>query len=94
VEQRLGMIVMEPGSLIMERKMLLGIKQRAERLVADQQTQGDQARSLLAACAIAVALAGRRVGAHVQARRLGQLFALLLIAVAVFLVAKSASAAV
>jgi hypothetical protein len=29
----LGMIVfMEPGSLIMERKMLLGIKQRAERL--------------------------------------------------------------
>jgi hypothetical protein len=29
--QRLGMIVMEPGSLVMERKMLLGIKQRAER---------------------------------------------------------------
>jgi hypothetical protein len=27
---RLGMIVMEPGSLVMERKMLLGIKQRAE----------------------------------------------------------------
>jgi hypothetical protein len=25
-------LVMEPGSLIMERKMLLGIKQRAERL--------------------------------------------------------------
>jgi hypothetical protein len=24
------MLVMEPGSLIMERKMLLGIKQRAE----------------------------------------------------------------
>ena len=33
--QRLGMIVMEPGSLIMERKMLLGIKERAERLVAE-----------------------------------------------------------
>jgi hypothetical protein len=30
--QLLGMLVMEPGSLIMERKMLLGIKQRAERL--------------------------------------------------------------
>lgn len=30
--QRLGMLVMEPGSLVMERKMLLGIKQRAERL--------------------------------------------------------------
>ena len=29
--QRLGMLVMEPGSLVMERKMLLGIKQRAER---------------------------------------------------------------
>jgi hypothetical protein len=31
---KLGMAVMEPGSLVMERKMLLGIKQRAERLVA------------------------------------------------------------
>jgi hypothetical protein len=31
---RLGMLVMEPGSLVMERKMLLGIKQRAERLHA------------------------------------------------------------
>jgi hypothetical protein len=29
--QRLGMLLMEPGSLAMERKMLLGIKQRAER---------------------------------------------------------------
>jgi hypothetical protein len=28
---RVGMIPMEPGSLVMERKMLLGIKQRAER---------------------------------------------------------------
>ncbi len=28
----LNLLVMEPGSLIMERKMLLGIKQRAERL--------------------------------------------------------------
>ena len=31
---RVGMIPMEPGSLIMERKMLLGIKARAERLAA------------------------------------------------------------
>jgi hypothetical protein len=31
---KLGMAVMEPGSLVMERKMLLGIKQRAERLAA------------------------------------------------------------
>ena len=30
--QRLGMLVMEPGSLVMERRMLLGIKERAERL--------------------------------------------------------------
>jgi hypothetical protein len=29
---RLGMLPMEPGSLVMERKMLLGIKERAENL--------------------------------------------------------------
>ena len=29
---RVGMIPMEPASLVMERKMLLGIRQRAERL--------------------------------------------------------------
>jgi hypothetical protein len=29
---RLALLAMEPGSLVMERKMLLGIKQRAERL--------------------------------------------------------------
>jgi hypothetical protein len=34
--QRLGMLVMEPGSLVMERKMLLGIKERAERLAASR----------------------------------------------------------
>lgn len=34
--QRLGMLVMEPGSLVMERKMLLGIKSRAERLWAER----------------------------------------------------------
>ena len=33
--QRLGMLVMEPGSLVMERKMLLGIKRRAERLAEE-----------------------------------------------------------
>ena len=32
---RVGMLPMEPGSLVMERKMLHGIKQRAERLAAD-----------------------------------------------------------
>lgn len=31
---RIGMVPMEPGSLVMERKMLLGIKQRAEQLAA------------------------------------------------------------
>jgi hypothetical protein len=31
-----SMLVMEPGSLIMERKMLLGIKRRAERLAREQ----------------------------------------------------------
>jgi hypothetical protein len=34
LKDKLGMIPMEPGSLLMERKMLRGIKQRAERLVA------------------------------------------------------------
>jgi hypothetical protein len=29
---------MEPGSLIMERKMLLGIKERAERLAGPPRT--------------------------------------------------------
>jgi hypothetical protein len=29
---RIGMLAMEPASLVMERKMLLGIKQRAEKL--------------------------------------------------------------
>jgi len=38
---RIGMIPMEPGSLIMERKMLQGIKQRAERLAAQEQAERD-----------------------------------------------------
>jgi hypothetical protein len=29
---RIGMLAMEPGSLLMERKMLRGIKRRAEQL--------------------------------------------------------------
>jgi len=33
---RIAMAPMEPGSLLMERKMLLGIKQRAERLAQSQ----------------------------------------------------------
>jgi hypothetical protein len=36
LRDKIGMIPMEPGSLIMERKMLLGIKQRAERLAAEE----------------------------------------------------------
>ena len=40
--QRLGMLVMEPGSLIMERKMLLGVKERAERSAAQQVEQSTQ----------------------------------------------------
>jgi hypothetical protein len=32
---KLAMLPMEPGSLVMERKMLNGIKQRAQRLAAD-----------------------------------------------------------
>ena len=37
---RLGMLPMEPGSLVMERKMLLGIKERAERLTSNQVRHG------------------------------------------------------
>jgi hypothetical protein len=37
LKDKIAMIPMEPGSLIMERKMLYGIKQRAERLAAEQQ---------------------------------------------------------
>lgn len=36
LKSKLGMIPMEPASLVMERKMLGGIKQRAERLAAEQ----------------------------------------------------------
>jgi hypothetical protein len=32
------MIPMEPGSLVMERKMLRGIKQRAQRPAAERST--------------------------------------------------------
>jgi len=31
---RVGMVLMEPASLVMERKMLFGMKQRAERLAS------------------------------------------------------------
>jgi hypothetical protein len=36
LKDRIGMIPMEPASLVMERKMLQGIKQRAESPPADQ----------------------------------------------------------
>jgi hypothetical protein len=42
---RIGMLPMEPGSLVMERRMLLGIKQRAERLASggpESTSRGDQ----------------------------------------------------
>ena len=38
---RVGMLPMEPGSLVMERKMLRGIKRRAERL-ASASTRGEK----------------------------------------------------
>jgi hypothetical protein len=36
LKDKIGMIPMEPGSLVMERKLLRGIKQRAERLAAER----------------------------------------------------------
>ena len=38
LKARVGMLPMEPGSLVMERKMLLGIRQRAERLASTRVT--------------------------------------------------------
>ena len=35
LRDKIGMIPMEPASLVMERKMLYGIKQRAERMALD-----------------------------------------------------------
>lgn len=35
LRDRIGMLPMEPGSLVMERKMLHGIRERAERLAAE-----------------------------------------------------------
>ena len=35
---RIGMLPMEPGSLVMERKMLLGIRQRGQRLASARTT--------------------------------------------------------
>jgi hypothetical protein len=40
LRDKLGMIPMEPGSLVMERKMLRGIKERAERLAAEARAPG------------------------------------------------------
>ena len=37
---RIGMVLMEPASLVMERKMLLGIKERAEKLAAETSKPG------------------------------------------------------
>ena len=36
LKDKIGMIPMEPASLVMERRMLHGIKQRAEKLAAEQ----------------------------------------------------------
>ena len=44
---KIGMLPMEPASLVMERKMLRGIKQRAERLAADGPSEtGTQTRQI------------------------------------------------
>ncbi len=40
---RIGMLPMEPGSLLMERRMLRGIKERAERLASSRAADGPSA---------------------------------------------------
>jgi hypothetical protein len=37
LRDRIGMILMEPGSLVMEREMLRGIRRRAERLAIQRE---------------------------------------------------------
>jgi hypothetical protein len=45
---RIGMLPMEPGSLVMERKMLRGIKERAERLASTTRvTRWSRVRSMV-----------------------------------------------
>jgi len=41
---RVGMLAMEPASLVMERKLLRGVKDRAQRLAADRRSNGSGAR--------------------------------------------------
>jgi hypothetical protein len=41
LKDKLGMIPMEPGSVVMERRMLQGIKQRAEKLANEQKEAVD-----------------------------------------------------
>ena len=43
-KDRIGMLPMEPGSVVMERKMLRGIKERAERLTAERQNATAESR--------------------------------------------------
>jgi hypothetical protein len=43
---RLAMVLMEPASLVMERKMLLGIKHRAERLASTVKPRSKAGRKL------------------------------------------------
>jgi len=45
LKDRLGMIPMEPASLVMERKMLRGIKERAERLRPPEREHHDPKRT-------------------------------------------------
>ena len=40
---KIGMATMEPASLVMERKMLRGIKQRAEHLVEHKEEEKSRA---------------------------------------------------
>jgi hypothetical protein len=45
IEDRIGMIPMEPASLVMERKMLVGIKKRAEQLATERGYVTDSRRA-------------------------------------------------
>jgi hypothetical protein len=68
---RIGMLAMEPGSLVMERKMLLGIKERAERLApAAPDRSGDPEEADRAPAVNPESRSGVRASTHSRSGRL------------------------
>lgn len=63
IERLVGTYLMEPGSLVMERKMLLGFKSRAEGLARERAAAGSQGEAIGPAPSAAAPAEPRPVGA-------------------------------